>query len=87
MSVKILTVLEPITAKEFLAVLPVTLGDKVAVGVSGGSDSMALALLLNQVRLGAVQAVIVDHRLRSQSNKEATLAGCCCNCCYCVRAE
>jgi tRNA(Ile)-lysidine synthase len=74
MSVKILTVLEPITAKEFLAVLPVTLGDKVAVGVSGGSDSMALALLLNQVRPGAVQAVIVDHRLRSQSNKEATLA-------------
>ena len=74
MSVKILPAPKPITEKEFAALLPVALAEKIAVGVSGGADSMALALLLHQAKPGAVQAVIVDHRLRSQGGKEAALA-------------
>jgi len=42
---------------------------RVAVGVSGGADSMALASLL--ARWGAPQAVIVDHGLRPGSAAEA----------------
>ena len=42
---------------------------KVAVAVSGGADSMALALLLSEVM--AVVALTVDHGLRSESAAEA----------------
>jgi tRNA(Ile)-lysidine synthase len=46
----------------------------IAVGVSGGADSMALALLLQRWvadRGGTLQALVVDHRLRSSSTAEA----------------
>ena len=45
-----------------------------AVGVSGGADSMALALLLHQWSLPraiAVQAVTVDHALRPEMAAES----------------
>lgn len=47
---------------------------KLAVAVSGGSDSLALALLAKawaSDRDGAVTALIVDHGLRSESASEA----------------
>lgn len=46
----------------------------IAVGVSGGADSMALALLLQawvEARDGRLIALVVDHRLRPQSTAEA----------------
>ncbi|MDP1966000.1 MAG: tRNA lysidine(34) synthetase TilS, partial [Reyranella sp.] len=46
----------------------------VAVAVSGGRDSLALALLAHdwaRVRGGAIVALIVDHGLRSGSDGEA----------------
>lgn len=49
-----------------------------AVAVSGGSDSMALALLAHRwcsVRGGAVLALTVDHGLRRGSDVEAAEAG------------
>lgn len=48
----------------------------VAVAVSGGSDSMALAFLTHQWILkksGRMTALIVDHGLRLESSKEASL--------------
>ena len=51
---------------------------RLAVGVSGGADSMALALLLhNWVRAkgGALTALTVDHGLRPGSAEEAAEAG------------
>ena len=45
-----------------------------AVGVSGGADSMALAILLSEWAMkhgGRVTALIVDHGLRSESGAEA----------------
>ena len=48
----------------------------IAVGVSGGADSMALALLLRDwvaVWRGTLLALVVDHRLRPQSASEAAL--------------
>ena len=42
---------------------------RVVVGVSGGADSMALALLLS--RWGRPMAVIVDHGLRAEAAAEA----------------
>ena len=48
--------------------------DKIAVGVSGGADSLALVLRMNE-ELSAVGkkvvALTVDHGLRSESGKEA----------------
>jgi len=44
---------------------------RVAVAVSGGADSMALALLLS--RWGRPTALIVDHGLRPESSSEAVL--------------
>ncbi|MCK6417360.1 MAG: tRNA lysidine(34) synthetase TilS [Alphaproteobacteria bacterium] len=43
----------------------------IAVAVSGGPDSMALAYLLARVSSRPVQALIVDHGLRPESKKEA----------------
>ncbi len=51
---------------------PFTASRRVVVGVSGGADSMALALLLS--RWGAPLACIVDHGLRAGSDGEAALA-------------
>lgn len=50
-------------------------GPHIAVGCSGGGDSMALTLLLKQwtaARQGRVTALIVDHRIRPESTEEAT---------------
>lgn len=55
-------------------ILPSPLPEKLAVAVSGGADSMALALLLNeQARQEgkSVFAMTVDHRLRADAAKEA----------------
>ena len=50
---------------------PFDAGRRLIAGVSGGPDSMALALLLS--RWGAPRAVVVDHALRPESAAEATL--------------
>ncbi len=50
----------------------------IAVGCSGGADSMALTLLLNdwsRQRGGRTTALIVDHRLRTGSTTEARQVG------------
>jgi tRNA(Ile)-lysidine synthase len=50
----------------------------IAVGVSGGPDSMALALLLAEwahSRNGRLDALTVDHRLRRESTAEAEQVG------------
>ncbi|WP_265528758.1 tRNA lysidine(34) synthetase TilS [Sphingomicrobium marinum] len=50
----------------------------VGLAVSGGPDSLALLLLANAARPGMVQAVTVDHALRSESAQEAkTVAAIC----------
>jgi tRNA(Ile)-lysidine synthase len=49
---------------------------KIAVGVSGGPDSMALALLLRDWLTplrGGLLAIVIDHRLRPESTTEAAL--------------
>ena len=49
-------------------------GDVVAVGVSGGADSLALLLLMDELLrpLGRrVAALTVDHGLRKESRAEA----------------
>ncbi len=51
---------------------------QLAVGVSGGPDSMALTLLLAEwaaSRNGRVAALTVDHRLRPESTDEAEAVG------------
>jgi tRNA(Ile)-lysidine synthase len=48
---------------------------RLAAGVSGGADSMALALLVRdwvRRRGGSLLALVVDHGLRPESNREAT---------------
>ena len=48
----------------------------VAVGVSGGPDSMALLYLLNnwiKKNNGNLVALIVDHKLRKESSLEAKI--------------
>jgi tRNA(Ile)-lysidine synthase len=50
----------------------------IAVGVSGGPDSMALAILADRwarARGGSAWALIVDHRLRPESAAEAEAVG------------
>ncbi|MBS4048557.1 MAG: tRNA lysidine(34) synthetase TilS [Alphaproteobacteria bacterium] len=67
-----------ISAAEFARCLAPLLGDdkpkSIAVAVSGGADSMALALLTAdwaKKKKIAVLPLIVDHRLRAESTKEA----------------
>ncbi len=67
---------EPVSPAEFAALM-VAVGPfggerRVAVAVSGGADSMALALLL--AGWGRATAMIVDHGLRPESGTEAALA-------------
>ena len=50
---------------------PFGAGNRVAVAVSGGSDSMALAILLAE--WGQPTALIVDHGLRPESGHEAAI--------------
>ena len=65
----------PLTEGEFAALMarvgPFAGDRRVVVGVSGGADSMALALLLR--RWGKPEAAIVDHGLRAESGAEAAL--------------
>lgn len=64
---------EPISDSEFAALMaPLLAPGPVMVAVSGGADSMALALLLR--RWGMPVAVIVDHGLRLDSAQEAARA-------------
>jgi tRNA(Ile)-lysidine synthase len=67
-----------LTATEFAALLPSDLGDVVAVAVSGGPDSMALALLTHAWATAhhkKILALIVEHGLRENSATEtATVA-------------
>ncbi len=62
-----------------MAVLgPFEEGPLIAVGVSGGPDSMALCVLADdwaQARGGRVLALVVDHRLRPESGDEARRVG------------
>ena len=56
------------------ALAPYEARPHLAVAVSGGSDSMALAILANnwaKARGGQVTAITVDHGLRPGSNLEA----------------
>lgn len=63
----------PVTAAEFAALLApfgLTAGARVAVGVSGGADSMALMCLAAEAGLD-VTALTVDHGLRAEAADEA----------------
>ncbi len=64
----------PFGDREFAALMtplgPFDPGRAVVVGVSGGADSLALALLLR--RWGEPFAAVVDHGLRAESGREAT---------------
>lgn len=62
----------PIPAAEFAALMtPLAPGGKIAVGVSGGPDSMALCLLLQEWGGAEITALTVDHGLRAESAEEA----------------
>jgi tRNA(Ile)-lysidine synthase len=70
----------PITAAEFDARMarlgPFEPAPLLAAGVSGGADSMALALLADAwacAREGSLLALVVDHGLRPDSGAEAAL--------------
>jgi tRNA(Ile)-lysidine synthase len=67
-----------VTGREFAAAMaalgPFEPAPRIAAGVSGGADSMALALLADAwVRQcgGSLLALVVDHRLRQESGSEA----------------
>jgi tRNA(Ile)-lysidine synthase len=69
---------EPVAAGEFAAAMaalaPFESQPRLAAAVSGGRDSLALALLAERwtrERGGALIALIVDHRLRPESTDEA----------------
>lgn len=73
---------ETLRAAEFAALMqpfePFEPGPRIAVAVSGGPDSLALAVLLDEwarARDGAVQALTVDHGLRPESGAEAEWVG------------
>jgi tRNA(Ile)-lysidine synthase len=71
---------QPLDAPEFASLIerlgPFEPAPHVAVGVSGGPDSMALALLADawaRGRGGRITALIVDHGLRAESAGEAAM--------------
>lgn len=53
-------------------------GDRLAVAVSGGPDSLALLLLAHAARPGEVEAATVDHGLRAESASEAAMVAALC---------
>ena len=63
----------PLSADEFSHLLQnlAPLSDKIAVAVSGGGDSMALALCVKRWEQRPCVALIVDHGLRAESAEEA----------------
>lgn len=68
----------PISTPEFASLMaplgPFETAPRIAVAVSGGADSMALALLAERWardRDGRITALTVDHRLRPESAEEA----------------
>ncbi len=70
----------PLRAAEFAALMrpfePFEPAPRIAVGVSGGADSLALTLLADQWargRGGAVEALTVDHGLRPEAAREARM--------------
>ena len=72
----------PVSDGEFAALIealgPFEPGPRVAVAVSGGADSLALALLMQDwaaAQGGAVTALTVDHGLRAGSGAEARRVG------------
>jgi tRNA(Ile)-lysidine synthase len=72
----------PLDAAEFNDLMagfaPFEPGPHIAVGVSGGADSLALTLLADswaRSRGGTLVALTVDHRLRRQSSAEAAQLG------------
>jgi tRNA(Ile)-lysidine synthase len=69
---------EPVSPAEFAALMaplgPFGPSPRIAAGVSGGPDSLALALLADgwaRTRGGALLALVVDHGLRPESAAEA----------------
>jgi len=81
-SIEASTVLTPLSfdnvAQRIDALGPFEASPHIAVAVSGGRDSMALCLLLNQWAQhcdGRVSAITVDHQLRSESAEEAKQVG------------
>ena len=69
---------EPINKQDFfdeISNLPIDLNNKkILVGVSGGADSLCLALLLKDLKFNII-AAIVNHNLRSESLAEANKVG------------
>jgi tRNA(Ile)-lysidine synthase len=72
----------PFSARDFAGLMarlgPFEPRARLAVAVSGGADSMALAVLLNawaRTRRGSALALTVDHGLRRGSGAEAALVG------------
>lgn len=55
--------------------LKISSQEKIAVAVSGGSDSMALTLLANDYFDTPITAITVDHCLRNESRNEALQVG------------
>lgn len=69
---------DPEFAAAMAAVGPFEPCPELAVAVSGGPDSLALALLADRwarARSGAIVALTVDHRLRPESTAEAAQVG------------
>lgn len=72
----------PVSADEFNRLMaqfaPFESNPHLAVACSGGGDSMALAVLANRwarAQGGGITALVVDHRLRPESAREAAAVG------------
>lgn len=65
----------PSVLAQTLARLLPTPAERLAVAVSGGSDSLALALLAQAALPGRITALTVDHNLRPESAREAGQVG------------